>query len=96
MFATTREAVKAICKTDATISEEQLAGALAALDGKGAKAEAVGCAYTREEVARLMKVTVATVTRLAKKGMLTPVNTLAKKRVRRYTGESVRRLLEAR
>lgn len=97
MLKSTRDAVKAICAADPSITATQLKAALAELDGEGIR-EMVGepppRAFTREQVGALLGVSRKTVTGYAKRGLLVPIYSGAGgKRAQAYTGESVNALL---
>ena len=98
MFRTTREAIKAICATDPSITAEQVKAALAELEGEGVRyvmGESAERAYTREQVAALFGCAPKTITNYAKRGLLTPIFSGRQGlRAQAYTGASVRTLLD--
>ena len=97
MMKSTKDAVRAICAADLSITATQIKAALVELDGEGIR-EVVGepppRAYTREQVAALLGVNRRTVTNYARRGLLVPIYSGAGgKRAQSYTGESVAALL---
>jgi hypothetical protein len=94
---TIKEAVRAVCHTDPSITESRIETVIAALEGKkekGSNDRPFARAYARGEVAAFLGVTPKTVTGYAKRGLLIPLYTGAgAKRARSYTGESVMALL---
>ena len=97
MMKSTKDAVKAICAADPSITATQIKAALAELDGEGVR-EVVGepppRAYTREQVAALLGVNRKTITGYAKRGLLVPIYSGASRlRAQSYTGASVSALL---
>ena len=95
----TKEAVRAICATDPSITAVQIKAALAELDGEGVR-EVTGTppprAYTGAQVAALLGVSRKCVTNYAKRGLLVPIYSGAQsKRAVRYTGASVAALLDS-
>lgn len=93
MFDSTKKAFRSVCGLDPTITPDQIEAAIKYLDGRAnAPCEPVDEAKTRQQVADLLHIQPRAVTKLCKRGMLTPVRTTAK-RVTRYTGASVRALL---
>lgn len=95
---TTKQAVRAICAADPSVSAAQLKAALAELDGDGIREmtqEPPPRAYSPAQVAALLGKSRRTVTIYAKRGLLTPIYSgAAKKRAQSYTGESVRNFLD--
>jgi len=96
---TTREAIRAICATDPSVTADQLRAALLALDAssvttKTKTAAPADEAMSRSEVAALLKVTPKTITKYAAAGLIRGI-TCGDKRghVRRYSAASVRALL---
>ena len=95
---TTKQAVRAICAADPSITAAQLKAALAELDGEGIRemtqSEPPPRAYSPAQVAALLGKSRRTVTTYAKRGLLTPIYSGATgKRAQGYTGESVAALL---
>lgn len=93
MLKSTKEAVRAVCATDPSITAAQINAALAELDGEGIR-EVTGTppprSYSGEQVAALLGVTRKCVTHYARRGLLVPIYSGAQsKRATRYTGESV-------
>ena len=94
----TKDAVRAICATDPSITAVQVKAALAELDGEGVR-EVTGTppprSYSGEQVAALLDVSRKCVTNYAKRGLLVPIYSGAQsKRATRYTGASVAALLD--
>lgn len=94
----TREAIRAICATDPSISAAQINAALAELDGEGIR-EVTGTppprSYSGEQVAALLGVSRKCVTNYARRGLLVPIYSGEQsKRATRYTGASVALLLD--
>lgn len=98
MLKSTREAVRAICATDPSITAVQVKAALAELDGEGVRevtGETPPRSYSPEQVAALLGVSRKLVSKYAQRGLLVPIFTGKQgKRARRYTGASVASLLE--
>lgn len=98
MLKSTREAVRAICATDPSITAVQVKAALAELDGEGVRevtGETPPRSYSPEQVAALLGVSRKLVSQYARRGLLVPIYTGKQgKRARRYTGASVATLLE--
>lgn len=95
---TTKEAVRAICATDPSITADQLKAALIELDGEGVRA-VTGTppprSYSGAQVAALLGVSRKCVTNYARRGLLVPIYSGAQsKRATRYTGASVAALLD--
>ena len=93
----TKDAVRAICAADPSITIAQVKAALAELSGEGIRemqGEPPPRAYTREQVAALLGRSRRTVTMYARRGLLVPLYTGRDgKRAQAYTGESVAALL---
>ena len=94
----TKEAVRAICATDPSITAVQVKAALAELDGEGIR-EVTGTppprSYSGEQVAALLGVSRKCVTNYARRGLLVPIYSGEQsKRATRYTGASVALLLD--
>ena len=94
----TKEAVRAICATDPSITAVQIKAALAELDGEGVR-EVTGTppprSYSGAQVAALLGVSRKCVTNYARRGLLVPIYSGAQsKRATRYTGASVASLLD--
>ena len=99
MMQSTKTAVLAIIRTDPSITREQANAALDALEGRTAAGVAVDAptdrALTRRQVAEIMGVDRATVSRYARKGLIKAFRFGAKgKLASGYSAESVRKLLE--
>ena len=94
----TKEAVRAICSTDPSITAVQVKAALAELDGEGIRevtGEPPPRSYPPEQVAQLLGVSRKHNTQYAKDTAPTAIYTGKQgKRARRYTGASVASLLE--
>ena len=97
MLQTTREAIKALCAADPSLTPVLVNAALAELEGKG-----VGCVmpepaepcYTRAQVAALLKRDPKTISRYARQGKLIPIfGGVGGKRATGYTGASVKAML---
>lgn len=98
MLKSTKEAVKAICNADPSITAAQVQAALAELEGEGIRqvldSPPVERLYNRRQVAALMGVSVKTVGGYVRRGLLKRVCSGANgERATGYTGESVRKLL---
>ena len=96
---TTRDAVRAMCGTDPTISKAQENAVLLALDGSTIEENAtpIDRALTRKEVARLIGCDPHSVLGYARKGLIRGLTCGDKLgRFRRYSGASVRAFLEGR
>lgn len=101
MLKSTRDAIKAICAADPTITAAQVQGALSELEGEGVRqvldAPPIERAYNRSQIAALLGVSVKTVGSYIRRGLLTRICPGANgERATGYTGESVRKLLEGR
>ena len=102
MLKTTRDAVKAICNADPSVTAAQVQAALADLEGEGIRevlspSKPIERAYNRAQVAALLGVSVKTVGSYVRRGLLTKILPGANgERATGYTGESVRKLLEGR
>ncbi len=101
MLRSTRDAVKAICGADPSVTTAQVQAALAELDGEGVRQVLDGPpierAYNRAQIAALLGVSVKTVGSYVRRGLLTKILPGANgERATGYTGESVRKLLEGR
>lgn len=99
MMQSTRTAVVAILRADPSITREQANAALDALEGRTAAGVAVAAptdrVLTRRQVAEIMGVDRATVSRYAAKGLIKAFRFGAKGRAASgYSAESVRKLLE--
>ena len=98
MLKSTREAVRAVCALDPSITAVQVKAALAELDGEGVRevtGETPPRSYSPEQVAALRGVSRKLVSKYAQRGRLVPSFTGKQgKRARRYTGASVASLLE--
>lgn len=95
MFKATADAVRSICATDPSITAEQVKCAVKVLSGESVEEitnTPLDRSFNRAQVAAALGVNPREVTKLAKRGMLKPIQTTAK-RVTRYTGASVRALL---
>ena len=95
MFKATADAVRSICATDPSITAEQTKCAIKVLSGESVeevKGEPLERSFNRSQVAAALGVQPRAVTKLARRGLLTPIRTTSK-RVTRYTGASVRALL---
>jgi len=96
----TKEAVRAICATDPSITAVQIKAALAELDGEGVRemqGEPPPRSYSGNQVAELLGVSRKCITNYAKRGLLCPIYSGKEaKRATRYTGTSVASLLEGR
>lgn len=99
MMQSTKTAVVAILRADPSITREQANAALDALEGRTAAGVAVAAptdrALTRRQVAEIMGVDRATVSRYARNGLIKAFRFGAKgKLASGYSAESVRKLLE--
>ena len=98
MLKSTREAVRAICSADPSLTAVQVKAALAELDGEGVRevtGETPPRSYSHEQVAALLGVSRKLVSQYARRGLLVPIYTGKQgKRARRYAGKSVLALLE--
>jgi len=96
----TLDAVKAICAADPSITSAQVHAALAELDGAGTRemlGEPPPRSYSPAQVAALLGKSRRTVTLYARRGLLVPIYSGAKRvRAQGYTGESVAALLSGR
>lgn len=95
MFKATADAVRSICATDPSITAEQIKCAVHVLSGESVEEitnTPLDRSFNRAQVAAALGVKPREVTKLYKRGMLTAVRTTSK-RVTRYTGASVRALL---
>lgn len=94
----TKEAVRAICATDPSITAVQVKAALAELDGEGVRemtGEPPPRSYSGEQVAKLLGVSRKCITNYARRGLLVPIYSGKQgKRATRYTGASVAALLD--
>ena len=101
MLKSTRNAIKAICGADPSVTTAQVQAALAELEGEGIlevlETKPIERAYNRAQVAALLGVSVKTVGSYVRRGLLTKILPGANgQRATGYTGESVRKLLEGR
>lgn len=100
MLQTTREAIKALCAADPSLTPVLVNAALAELEGKGVRCimpEPAEPCYTRAQVAALLKRDPKTISRYARQGLLIPIFGGADgKRATGYTGASVKALLAGR
>ena len=95
MLSSTKTAVRAVCAADPSVTAEQVAAAIDALEGKVEKTVEMPRAFSAKEVCELLRVSSPTVRRLARRGLLQPVGFCGgRERVTRYSGESVKRLLD--
>lgn len=95
MLSSTKTAVRAVCAADPSVTAEQVAAAIDALEGKVDKSGGMARAYSAREVAELLNVSSPTVRRLARRGLLQPVGFCGgRERVTRYSGASVKALLD--
>lgn len=97
MMQSTRDAVRAICSADPSITAAQLKTALAELSGEGVRemrGEPPPRSFSPAQVAALLGRSRRTVTQYARRGLLTPIYSGATgRRAQAYTGESVAALL---
>ena len=99
MMQSTKTAVVAILRADPSITREEANAALDALEGRTAAGVAVDAptdrVLTRRQVAEIMGVDRATVSRYARKGLIKAFRFGEKgKLAKGYSAESVRALLE--
>jgi len=96
----TKEAVRAICSTDPSITAVQIRAALAELDGEGVRemqGEPPPRSYKRTQAAALLGVTPKMVSNYLRRGLLKGVYTGENAtRATAISGESLRSLLEGR
>ena len=101
MLKSTRDAIKAICNADPSVTAAQVQAALSELEGEGVRqvldGKPIERAYNRSQIAALLGVSVKTVGDYVRRGLLTKILPGANgERATGYTGESVRKLLEGR
>lgn len=93
MTKSTIEAIRSICAADSSVKQESVERAIRVLCGRDKICdEPLDRAFSRREVAEALGITPHEVGKIARRGLLVPVRT-SKQRVRRFTGASVRALL---
>ncbi len=94
MLESTKVAIRAVCGADATIGKEQLASAIALLQGSRAEPEPLPRLIGRKEAARLLGRSTKRVDQLALSGVLVRVHAPGTRRAIGFTESSVRAFVE--
>ena len=98
MLVNTKKAIKPMLELDPTISPEQIAAAIEALEGKSkptiVSAAPISRNLSREQVAEIFGKSVKTIDLWGRRGILERVMIAGSSRAAGYSEESVRKVLE--